>query len=289
MISIKHATKSFDKKVVLDDINLEIPDGKIVGLFGLNGAGKTTLLRMMSSVYSTERNTIYFDDIDIKEKKPELIFLSEELNLTNNHNLIKASEIYRLFYSKFDFEYFKELTKKLGFNEKDKIVSYSKGMKKKLGLCLALASNAKYILIDEAFDGVDSISKNEFKRLFFDYIEKNNATIIISSHSINDLESIVDRLLIISGNKVALDDEYSKTIEKYIKFQLAYNEKIDIDDIKSLKPVYIKQNDKFIDLIFENCEDLEEKIQRTNPQFMTKSEIDYSELLELLERGENNA
>lgn len=285
MISLRNLTKSFDKKMILNNINIEIPDSKIVGLFGINGAGKTTLLRMMASVYNTEYETIYFDDVDVKTKKPELFFLSEEMNFSNNDNLITASEMYRIFYNNFDFEYYKGITKKLELKENDKIVSYSKGMKKKLGLCLALASNSKYILIDEAFDGVDSISKNEFKKLFFDYIEKNNATIIISSHSINDLESIVDRLLIISDTKVVLNDEYNKTIDKYIKYQLAFDDEIDIDKIKELNPVYYKQNDKFIDLIFECGDDIENKIKELNPQFMTQSNLDYSLLLEVLERG----
>ena len=286
MISLRNLTKSFDKKMILNNINVEIPDSKIVGLFGVNGAGKTTLLRMLASVYNTQKETIYFDDVDVKIKKPELFFLSEEMNFSNNDNLITASIIYRLFYNNFDFSYYKEIAKKLELNENDKIVSYSKGMKKQLGLCLALASNAKYILIDEAFDGVDSLSKIEFKKLFFDYIEKNKATIIISSHSINDLDSVVDRLLIISDTKVVLNDEYNKTIDKYIKYQLAFNDKIDIDKIKALKPVYYKQNDKFIDLIFECGDDLEDKIKGLNPQFMTRSDLDYSLLLEVLERGE---
>ncbi len=284
MISLRNLTKSFDKKMILNNINIEIPDSKIVGLFGINGAGKTTLLRMMASVYNTENETIYFDDVDVKTKKPELFFLSEEMNFSNNDNLITASERYRIFYNSFDFEYYKNIVKKLELNEKDKIVSYSKGMKKKLGLCLALSTNAKYILIDEAFDGVDSLSKNEFKELFFDYIDKNNATIIISSHSINDLENIVDRLIIISGNKVVLNDEFNEISDKYIKYQLAFNEKTDIEKIKELKPVYFKQNDKFIDLIFETDKITEDEIKNLKPQFVTKSDIDYSEFIQLLER-----
>lgn len=284
MISLRNLTKSFDKKMILNNINIEIPDSKIVGLFGINGAGKTTLLRMMASVYNTENETIYFDDVDVKTKKPELFFLSEEMNFHNNDDLIKAASIYRIFYKNFDFDYYKNIVKKLELNEKDKIVSYSKGMKKKLGLCLALSTNAKYILIDEAFDGVDSLSKNEFKELFFDYIDKNNATIIISSHSINDLENIVDRLIIISGNKVALNDEFNEISDKYIKYQLAFNEKTDIEKIKELKPVYFKQNDKFIDLIFETDKITEDEIKNLKPQFVTKSDIDYSEFIQLLER-----
>jgi ABC-2 type transport system ATP-binding protein len=206
------------------------------------------------------------------------------MNFSNNDNLITASERYRIFYNSFDFEYYKNIVKKLELNEKDKIVSYSKGMKKKLGLCLALSTNAKYILIDEAFDGVDSLSKNEFKELFFDYIDKNNATIIISSHSINDLENIVDRLIIISGNKVVLNDEFNEISDKYIKYQLAFNEKTDIEKIKELKPVYFKQNDKFIDLIFETDKITEDEIKNLKPQFVTKSDIDYSEFIQLLER-----
>ncbi len=285
MISLKNVSKKFDTKLVLNDINVEIPDSEIVGLFGINGSGKTTLLRMMASIYNTEKDKIYFDDVDIKTKKPELVFLSEEMNFSNNDNLIKAASIYRIFYKDFDFNYYKNIVKKLELNENDKIVSYSKGMKKKLGLCLALSTNAKYILIDEAFDGVDSLSKNEFKELFFDYVEKNNATIIISSHSINDLENIVDRLLIISDNKVVLNDKFNEISDKYIKYQLAFNEKIDIEKIKELNPVYFKQNDKFIDLIFETDKIEEEKIKELNPQFITLSDIDYSELLQLLERG----
>ena len=285
MIILKDVYKAFDEKIILNKINLEIEDNKIVGLFGINGAGKTTLMRMLSSVYDTNIGTIFFDGVDVKKEKADIFFLSEDMNFSNTL-VSKIVESYKLFYKKFDYDYFKELILKCELNEKDKIVSYSKGMKKKLGLCLALASNSKYILIDEAFDGVDTIAKNEFKELFFNYIEKNNATIIITSHSINDLDDLIDKIVVINKNEIILDSFYNDVIDKYIKYQLAFDDDIDISKIKELNPILMKQNGKFIDLIFEKDKEDIDKINNLDAKFINQTNVNYQELLEALMKGE---
>ena len=81
MIILKDVYKAFDEKIILNKINLEIEDNKIVGLFGINGAGKTTLMRMLSSVYDTNIGTIFFDGVDVKKEKADIFFLSEEISL----------------------------------------------------------------------------------------------------------------------------------------------------------------------------------------------------------------
>lgn len=287
MIVLKNVNKSFDKKIVLNNINLEIPDNKIVGLFGLNGSGKTTLLRMMSRVYNAENETIFFDNVEIKKAKDEVFFISEENRFSNNASVSSLLDNYKYFYKNFDVIYFEELIDRFELNLKDKIISYSKGMKKKVLLCLGLASNAKYLFIDEAFDGVDDYSKKIFKELFFKYLEKNEkSTIIISSHSFVDLEDFIDKVIFMRKGDLLINDDYNSLIDKYIKLQLAYEKEIDINILKSLNPLMIKQNGKFYDLIISSKDDVVEKINETNPSFINQTKILFNELIETVLKEE---
>ncbi len=284
MVVLNNICKSFNNKLCLNNINIELTDGQIVGLLGLNGSGKTTLLRIMSGVYYPNSGTIEYEEFDLNKNK-DLFFVSGDLKFQES-TPNKIALNYKMFYNKFNIEEFENYLNIFKLEKNDKIINYSKGMNRKLALCLALASNSKYLLIDEAFDGVDNISKKEFNELFLNYIEKNNAIIIISSHSIENLENVIDRLLVLSNNELVLNSSFNDVFDNYIKYQLAFDYDVDESKFKNLNPLSIKVNGRFIDLVFKINDEIINELNDLNPVLVNKCNLTFDELFSILMKGE---
>ena len=284
MVVLNNICKSFNNKLCLNNINIELTDGQIVGLLGLNGSGKTTLLRIMSGVYYPNSGTIEYEEFDLNNNK-DLFFVSGDLKFQES-TPNKIALNYKMFYNKFNIEEFENYLNIFKLEKNDKIINYSKGMKRKLALCLALASNSKYLLIDEAFDGVDNLSKKEFKELFLNYIEKNNAIIIVSSHSIENLENVIDRLLVLANNELVLNSSFNDVFDNYVKYQLAFDQDIEESLFNDLNPLSIRVNGRFVDLIFKINDEITSKINELNPILINNCDLSFDELFNILLRGE---
>lgn len=191
MIEIKNLTKSFDGKKVLEEINLTIPKGSIFGLIGINGAGKSTLMRIMTTVYKPDSGEILFEGISLfesKEIKKKVFFLPDEPYYSLNASVKSLLKLYQSFYKDFDKDKFYYYMEKFDLDPNKKIINYSKGMKRRFFICIALACKVEYIILDEAFDGLDPLARIEFKNMITDiYEEYEDMTIILSSHSLKDL------------------------------------------------------------------------------------------------------
>lgn len=222
MISIKNLCKYYTKgNNVLDDISLEINDGCIFGLVGINGAGKTTFLRSLCGVFSPSSGQVLIDNNDIHKDpyiKKDLFFLSDEIFYGHNTKGVDLLKFYQTFYN-IDVDLFYKYVKNLNLNPKAVIRNFSKGMKRQLSLCFALAIKPKYLLIDEAFDGLDPLVRVKFKEIIKEYVKKNNTTLIISSHSLKELEDFVDIIGLLQNGKIEINGNESFKQGSYKKIQ----------------------------------------------------------------------
>ncbi|MCM1130647.1 MAG: ABC transporter ATP-binding protein [Roseburia sp.] len=283
MIEIKNLTKSFDGKIVLEEINLTISKGSIFGLIGINGAGKSTLMRIMTTVYKPDSGEVLFEGISLfesKEIKKKVFFLPDEPYYSLNASVKSLLQLYQSFYKDFDKDKFYYYMDKFALDPNKKIMNYSKGMKRRFFICIALACKVEYIILDEAFDGLDPLARIEFKNMITDiYEEYEDMTIILSSHSLKDLEDIVDSFAILDNKKVISSGNTNNQIEQYIKYQLAFKENKVQQDFDFLKPILVSIDNKIIELVFKKEETISylEELQKMSPVFIEEIPISFED------------
>ena len=225
MIRIKGIKKSFDK-LVLDNLNLDIEDGTIFGLVGINGAGKSTLLKIMAGIIKPEEGIVYYDDKPIYENievKKDVFLLPDDPFYSRNttpENLIK---LYEAFYNLDKIAYFEYLN---GFQIplKKSMYNFSKGMRRQVFVALALAIKPKYLFLDEAFDGLDPLARLTLKKALLKVQEENNMTVVISSHSLRELEDICDSYGILEDGHVNSYGDLISSKETINKYQVAFKD-----------------------------------------------------------------
>ena len=167
MIEINRVSKSFGDKTVLDDVTVTVSDGSISGLVGYNGAGKTTLLCLIAGLYAPDKGNITADidggglvsgklNVYASEAARRDIFLiPDDPYILPQANLNTMAAFYRGFYPHFSMETLAKLTAIFGLDPKKKLNGFSKGMKRQAAIILGLSSRARYLLLDESFDGLD--------------------------------------------------------------------------------------------------------------------------------------
>ena len=288
MISINGVYKSFKEKDVLKDINLHIEDGKILGLCGINGAGKSTLLRIVSGVYQADSGNVLIDNENIYDNekvKKELFFLPDEPYYDFNSTPKSIINIFEAMY-KLDKEVYYQNIEHFKIPLNKKIIKFSKGMKRQVFISIAFAIKPKYLILDEAFDGLDPFARLYFKRQIVDMVSENNTTVIIASHSLREFEDICDTFAIIDKNKIAASGELFDSLDKIHKYQIAFNEKIDINNFPKIYKT-IHQDERIIRIITDkSLDELKVNLKDLNPLFIDELSINFEEMFNaVIEEG----
>lgn len=224
MIEIKKASTSYVKgKKIIDNMNLKIEDGTVFGFIGPNGAGKTTTLEMITGVLQIDEGDIFIDGKSIKTKpleaKKKFGFVpdSPEMfeKLTGLEYLNFIGDVYEV-NSEQRLEIVEKLAKKFNIYDslKDRIQSYSHGMKQKLLIISVLLYNPKNWILDEPMTGLDPQAAYTLKELMKEHSQKGN-TVFFSTHVLEVAEKICDKIAIINKGKII----YTGTVEK-LKEQL---------------------------------------------------------------------
>ena len=214
-IDIKNLQKSYFNHKALKGINLEINQGEIVGLFGPNGSGKTTLIKVLANLLMR-----YEGDVLIDGKKPGIetksivSYLPDVNYLEEKWSVLECVRVFEKFYSDFDSNRAKLLLGKFNIDLKSKVKTLSKGNKEKLQVILVLSRRAKLYLFDEPIAGVDPASRDVIFNLIMQNYDKE-ATVILSTHLISDIEEITNRVIFINEGKIFLDNTKENLQEIY--------------------------------------------------------------------------
>ncbi len=289
MIEIKSLNKSFSKNLVLQDLSLTIPDGKIFGLVGINGAGKSTLLRLLSGIYKADSGEILIDGQDVYENelaKSSIFFLPDDPFYANHTTVLNLIDIYKTFY-KFNKDDYLEHIKAFKLPLDKYINTFSKGMKRQVFVSLALAIKPKYLFLDEAFDGLDPLARLKFKKAIISLVEDNGTTIIISSHSLRELEDICDNFALLDSRQIISSGSIDTALNKYHKYQAAFSTAPSKDDF-GIDFISYQQDARIIKVVVkETLDEFREKINHLNPVIVDEIAIDFEELfiIEVTDRG----
>ena len=220
MIRIESLTFGYTlRRKVLNDISLSLGEGHIHGLLGCNGIGKTTLLKIICGIMRPDNGSVTVDGVDPMRRKPEtfsnLIIIPEEFDLPNI-SLEKYAEITSPFYPRFDIGAMRGYCQELGVNSQESLHTMSMGQRKKAYIAFALACNVKMLLMDEPTNGLDIPSKTIFRRLLAGYVDETRM-VVISTHQVADVESLLDSIVILDQQGVALNATTSEICSK-LKF-----------------------------------------------------------------------
>ena len=278
MIQVSNLSFKIDDKEILKDINLNINEGKIFGIIGPNGVGKSTLLRCLSGIYKTSKGEVKYNDENVYNNpkvKENIGFVADENTFFYNFKVKEVLRYYNYAYKNFDIDRFNELNEifKLPLNKF--VFQFSKGMKMRLSLALAFSIKAKYLILDEPTSGLDPIVKNKLLKIFIDEVANNNATIIISSHHLGELERICDEVAILDEGKVSYKNSIENMKNKIKKIQVAFDKPTYEEDLE-LKGVFkISKVGRVFTIITEQYdEEFIKALNKFNPLFM--EEIDLS-------------
>ena len=269
MIEIRNISKTLGKKKVLENISLSINNGDILGLVGINGVGKSTLLRCISGVYHVEEGDILFDNKSVYENnevKKDILFIPDESAISAKTTINSLLDFFSSFYEvnrKSFFEYLNIF--KVNINSKP-LNTFSKGMKRRVLLCFALAIHPKYLLLDEAFDGLDPLGKVQFKKLLDEQMSKFNMSVIIASHSLRELTLIANTFAMLNSGKIISQGDVDNKESTYFKVQMAFNEEIDLNSFNEKTIVQRNKMGRIVTLIVnQNKEEIEPTFSKYSP------------------------
>jgi len=280
MIEVKGVSHSFDRNKVLKNVDLTAGDGKVMGLVGINGAGKSTLLRIMSGVYRTQTGTIFYDGKSPSdpETRRDIFFLPDDPYYTNDSTCKSVFELYKMLYPGADIEVFRKITGEFSLPWKKPVRSFSKGMRRQVFIALAFAVSPKYMLLDEAFDGLDPLARKMFKERIASLVKEKNTTVIVSSHALKELEDFCDDYLLIDKGIVTNTSGVMEKTLKYAKYQLAFMEKIDESIFADLPVKSLKIVGRVATVTLESEGDVtEQKLKDLDPVIMDKLDVTFEE------------
>ena len=217
MITLKELSFSYSrKKEVLDRINLEVGSGHICGLLGKNGEGKTTLLNLLSGqIFPDQGSCLVLEEIPSERNArflQQIFLLPEEISMPEV-TAIEYIKMYAAFYPTFRDDICKACVESFEINLSDRLSKMSQGQRKKVAITLARAAHTPLLLMDEPTNGLDIPSKATFRRLVASLID-DNQTVIISTHQVRDLESLIDTVLILDQRQILLNKTLNEIGEK---------------------------------------------------------------------------
>ncbi len=214
VLSCKNLSKSYGKKTALTNISLEVGRGKIVGLLGPNGSGKTTLIKLISGLLCPTDGELAVSGKPIGvETKKVVSYLPERTYIPDWMKVRDIIDMFQDFYADFKFERAIKMLENLKINPEDKIKTLSKGTKEKVQLILVMSRDAELYLLDEPIAGVDPAARDYILRTIISNYNEN-ATIIISTHLIADVETVLDEVIMIQEGNLKIHSTVDDIREK---------------------------------------------------------------------------
>lgn len=236
-LEINNLTKSFPG-FMLDNLNLTLPQGCILGLIGENGAGKSTTIKLILDMIRKDSGSITVlgkDNGDnIALLKEDIGVVMDEVGIPECLTAKQVGKVMKHTFRNWDEEKYANFLQKFALPDKKQFKEYSRGMKMKLGIAIALSHNAKLLILDEATSGLDPVVRDEVIGIFSDFTRDENHSILISSHIVSDLERLCDYVAFLHKGKLLLCEEKDHLLARYGLIHCTS------DDLKNLPPEAIK-------------------------------------------------
>ena len=228
MIEVENLSFNYGrrKSKVLEDFSMKLEKGSVYGLLGKNGTGKSTLLYLMAGLLRPQTGNVLYKGVDVKKRYPDTLqdmFLVPEEFALPNVSLKQYVKLNAPFYPNFSDELLNACLRDFDMNEDIHLGELSMGQKKKAFMCFALATNTSLLMMDEPTNGLDIPSKSQFRKVIASGMSDEKA-VIISTHQVRDIDSLLDHVLIMDGSKLLLNESVSSICEKLYFAEQGINE-----------------------------------------------------------------
>lgn len=286
MIEAVNLTKKFDDIVAVDHVNATIRDGNVFGLIGTNGAGKSTFLRMAAGVLRPDEGGITIDGMEVFENekaKMRFFYISDDQYFFSNATPRDMMAYYKAVYPAFDEERFHGLMKSFDLNERRKINTFSKGMKKQLSVICGVCAGTDYLFCDETFDGLDPVARQAVKSLFAGEIAQRGLTPVVASHNLRELEDICDHVGLLHRGGILFSRDLDDMKLGINKAQCVFDEPVAKEDFTPLEVMQLESRGSLYTItVRAGRDELAARIQELRPIFyevlpLTLEEIFISE------------
>lgn len=271
MIEAVNLTKRFDRIMAVDHIHATIKDGYVFGLIGTNGAGKSTFLRMLSGVLKPDEGSVTIDGQQVYENiaaKARFFYISDEQYFFSNATAREIMSYYKKVYQKFDETRFHHLMKSFELDEKRKINTFSKGMKKQVSVICGVCANTDYLFCDETFDGLDPVMRQTVKSIFANDMEERNLTPIIASHNLRELEDICDHVGLLHRGGILLSKDLDEMKLQIHKIQCVLKPGMEPEEITGMDIMKAERRGSLLTLTVRGTRDeIEQKMAAFEPVF----------------------
>ena len=217
-LELKNVSKSFSG-FCLDNINLTLPSGCIMGLIGENGAGKSTTIKLILDMLHKDSGTITIlgkdNGEDIALTKEDVGVVMDEVGMPECLTAKQIGNVMKHTYRNWNEDEYARLLRKLSLPDNKPFKDFSRGMKMKLGIAVAMSHGAKLLLLDEPTSGLDPVVRDEVVDMFYDFTRDENHSILISSHIVSDLEKLCDYVAFLHKGKLLLCEEKDVLLSEY--------------------------------------------------------------------------
>ena len=217
-LEIRNLTKSYPG-FTLDNINLTLPSGCIMGLIGENGAGKSTTIKLILDMIHKDSGSITIlgkDNGDnIKLTKEDIGVVMDEVGIPECLTVKQVGNVMKHTFQNWDNAEYARLVQKLELPDKKQFKEFSRGMKMKLGIAIAMSHNSKLLILDEATSGLDPVVRDEVVEMFSEFTRDESHSILISSHIVSDLEKLCDYIAFLHKGKLLLCEEKDQLLAEY--------------------------------------------------------------------------
>lgn len=291
MLTALHLTKQFENTKALDNVCFEIEDGCVYGLVGTNGSGKSTLLRLISGVYKPDEGSVGIDGVGSFNNpavKSQMAFLGDTPYFLPQSTLKEMARFYKSTYETFDTEIYRRLLTAFPLKENARLSTFSKGMRRQAALVLMLATKPRYLLLDEAFDGLDVVMRKTLSNIIIDCTEKYGTTVIIASHNLREIEDMCDHISLLHNGELIADGGVDDVRGKIHKIQAVFETMPSEDAFAGFDLVKMERSGSIVWLVVKGDKDaIVSRVKALSPKFYECIEVTLEEafIYELEVRG----
>ncbi|WP_254635061.1 ABC transporter ATP-binding protein [Paenibacillus sp. GbtcB18] len=209
-------SKSFIGKRVLKDVSFHIPRGQIIGIIGTNGSGKSTVLKLMAGLLQPSKGRVELEGQRVSRiSSRRVAFLPEQDVFYPTHTVDRTLRFYTAMYRDFDIAKALELTESFGLDLKEKVARLSKGNRARLKIVLVLARQVPLIVMDEPLSGLDPLVRESIIRTVISYVDMEEQTLVLSTHEVDEIEPLLDRVILIRDGEVVRDEAVEQIQSEY--------------------------------------------------------------------------
>lgn len=241
MLSIRGLSKRY-MNFSVEDVTFNVPDGTVVGLIGENGAGKSTIIKSVFGAVHPDGGEILVDGMPLdkldKSGRQKISFVLDDMGLPMELTLSMLDKVLANIFEKWDSAKFKALVQKFGLPKKKMLKEFSKGMKMKATIAVALSYESNLLILDEPTSGLDPVVRDDILEMIYDYNRQNGRAALISSHITTDLEKICDYIVYIHGGKVIFNEEKDELLSRYAIYSTDEKQLAELDKTAVVKVLH---------------------------------------------------